>query len=53
MTATIYTAKVIGTDPKTDLALVKVDGKNIFPYEGRRHQTDRMAKRPELARPLV
>ena len=24
---TIYTAKVIGTDPKTDLALIKVDGK--------------------------
>jgi serine protease Do len=29
---TIYTAKVIGTDPKTDLALIKVDGKNDFPY---------------------
>lgn len=29
---TIYTAKVIGTDPKTDLALIKVDGKNAFPY---------------------
>jgi serine protease Do len=28
----IYTAKVIGTDPKTDLALIKVDGKNDFPY---------------------
>jgi serine protease Do len=27
-----YTAKVIGTDPKTDLALIKVDGKNDFPY---------------------
>jgi serine protease Do len=27
----IYTAKVIGTDPRTDLALVKVDGKD-FPY---------------------
>ena len=25
---TVYTAKVIGTDPKTDLALIKVDGKN-------------------------
>ena len=24
---TIYTAKVVGTDPKTDLALIKVDGK--------------------------
>jgi serine protease Do len=29
---TIYTAKVIGTDQKTDLALIKVDGKNDFPY---------------------
>jgi serine protease Do len=26
-----YSAKVIGTDPRTDLALIKVDGKN-FPY---------------------
>ncbi|MDE1973337.1 MAG: DegQ family serine endoprotease [Hyphomicrobiales bacterium] len=29
---TIYKAKVIGTDPKTDLALIKVDGKNDFPF---------------------
>ena len=29
---TIYTAKVVGTDPKTDLALIKVDGKNDFSY---------------------
>ena len=29
---TIYTAKVIGTDPKTDLALIKVDGKKDFTY---------------------
>ena len=29
---TIYTAKVIGADPKTDLALIKVDGKKDFPY---------------------
>ena len=29
----IYTANVVGTDPKTDLALIKVDGKNDdFPY---------------------
>ena len=28
----IYTAKVIGTDQKTDLALIKVDGKQDFAY---------------------
>jgi serine protease Do len=28
----IYTAKVVGTDPKTDLALIKVDGKSDFSY---------------------
>jgi serine protease Do len=27
----VHTAKVIGTDPRTDLALIKVDGSN-FPY---------------------
>ena len=27
----IYSAKVIGTDPRTDLALIKVDGNN-FPH---------------------
>ena len=27
-----YTAKVIGTDPRTDLALIKVDGRNDFPF---------------------
>ena len=27
-----YTAKVVGTDPKTDLALIKVDGKGDFAY---------------------
>src|SRR5216684_3810827 len=27
-----YTAKVIGTDPKTDLALIKIDGRGDFPY---------------------
>ncbi len=29
---TIYSAKVIGTDPKTDLALIKVEGKKDLPY---------------------
>ena len=29
---TIYTAKVIGTDKKTDLALIKVEGKKDFSY---------------------
>ena len=28
----IYTAKVVGKDQKTDLALIKVDGKTDFPY---------------------
>ncbi len=27
-----YTAKVIGTDPKTDIALIKVDGRSDFPF---------------------
>jgi len=27
-----YTAKVIGTDPRTDLALIKVDGGPAFPF---------------------
>ncbi len=27
-----YTAKVIGTDERTDIALLKVDGRNDFPY---------------------
>jgi len=27
-----YTAKVIGTDPKTDIALIKVEGRGDFPY---------------------
>ena len=27
-----YDAKVIGADPRTDIALIKVDGRNDFPY---------------------
>lgn len=27
-----YTAKVVGTDPRTDIALIKVDGKSDFPW---------------------
>jgi serine protease Do len=27
-----YTARVIGTDPRTDVALIKVDGHNDFPF---------------------
>ena len=29
---TVYTAKVVGTDKKTDLALIKVDGKKDFSF---------------------
>ncbi len=28
----IYSAKTVGTDPKTDLALLKVEGRNDFPF---------------------
>src|SRR5229473_1259037 len=30
--AKTYTAKVIGTDPRTDLALIKVEGRQDFPH---------------------
>ena len=36
-TATTLDAKVIGTDPKTDLALLKVEGSD-FPYVDARHR---------------
>jgi serine protease Do len=39
---TIYTAKVIGTDPKTDLALIKVDGKTDFSYVNFESQVPRI-----------
>jgi serine protease Do len=29
---TTYTAKVIGTDPRTDIALIKVEGRSDFPF---------------------
>jgi serine protease Do len=29
---TVYAAKVVGTDSKTDLALIKVDGNKDFPF---------------------
>jgi serine protease Do len=37
-----YTAKVIGTDPKTDLALIKVDGKKDFAYVNFENKTPRV-----------
>jgi len=37
-----YTAKVIGTDPKTDLALIKVEGRNDFPFVKLSGQTPRI-----------
>jgi serine protease Do len=39
---TIYTAKVIGTDAKTDLALIKVDGKSNFTYVSFENQIPRV-----------
>ena len=37
-----YTAKVIGTDAKTDLALIKVDGKSDFAYANFANETPRV-----------
>jgi len=39
---TIYTARVVGTDPKTDLALIKVDGKHDFAYATFADQSSRI-----------
>jgi serine protease Do len=39
---TTYTAKVIGTDAKTDLALIKVEGKSDFPYVNLETETPRV-----------
>jgi serine protease Do len=38
----IYTAKVVGTDARTDLALIKVDGKSDFAHVGFEDQTPRV-----------
>jgi serine protease Do len=35
----VYAAKVVGTDPKTDLALIKVDGHGDFPFVQFANQT--------------
>jgi serine protease Do len=37
-----YTAKVVGTDPKTDLALIKVDGRSDFPFVNLAEKTSRI-----------
>jgi serine protease Do len=39
---TTYKAKVIGTDPKTDLALIKVDADKTFPFVKFAEQTPRV-----------
>ena len=37
-----YTAKVIGTDPRTDLALIKIEGGSNFPYVKLANSTPRV-----------
>jgi serine protease Do len=37
-----YSAKVIGTDARTDIALIKVDGRNDFPYVKLAERTPRV-----------
>src|SRR5678816_3295365 len=37
-----YTAKVIGTDPKTDIALIKVEGRTDFPHVSLSEKTPRI-----------
>jgi serine protease Do len=37
-----YDAKVIGTDPRSDLALIKVDGRNDFPFAKLSEQSPRI-----------
>jgi serine protease Do len=37
-----YTAKVVGADPKTDLALIKVDGRSDFPFVNLAEKTSRI-----------
>ncbi|MCB1549107.1 MAG: Do family serine endopeptidase [Hyphomicrobiaceae bacterium] len=41
---TTYQAKVVGTDPKTDLALLKVDGRKDFPFVRLARQTPRIGE---------
>jgi serine protease Do len=37
-----YDARVIGTDPRTDIALIKVDGRNDFPFVQLAEQSPRI-----------
>ena len=40
----VLDAKVIGTDPKTDLALLKVDGKGDFPFVSLAHEEPKIGE---------